>query len=232
MCVLAAQITAIGSAWAHARESESKPTTVSGVISAYGDSVRKKLKPVFDKVNVPYPPSEMTWIGLKEEGLLVLFAKDRSGKMRRVLDYPIFGASGVDGPKLKEGDMQVPEGIYHISRFRPVVIAHIGLELNYPNSDDQMHARREGRKNLGGDIMIHGSYWSTGCLAMGNEPIEELFVLAYDTKLANIQVVLVPCNLLVKRPSVDMSKQPKWLPELYSRLRTILQEYPAITKAR
>jgi murein L,D-transpeptidase YafK len=146
--------------------------------------------------------------------------------MRCVLTYPIFGASGVSGPKLKEGDKQVPEGFYKITRFRPVVVAHLGLELNYPNEDDRKNAKMEKRHNLGGDILIHGSYWSTGCFAIGNEAIEDLFVLAYDTKIQNIKVVIAPCNLNAKKPNVDFKKQPPWVAKLYARLSPRLKTLP------
>lgn len=164
----------------------------------------------------------MTWICLKEERQLRLFALDRSKTYRQVLQYPIIGASGKAGPKLKEGDMQVPEGFYRISGFRPNLIAHMGLDVNYPNDEDRMHARHEHRTNLGTDILIHGSRWSTGCLAMGNEPIEEMFVLAHDVGLKNIALIFAPCDLTVKEADIDRDRQPAWVPQLYARLKTAL----------
>jgi len=90
------------------------------------------------------------------------------------LDHLLAPHGHIAGPKLKEGDKQVPEGFYKIASFRPRLVAHIGMEVNYPNATDRSHAQAEKRRNLGCDILIHGSKWSTGCLAMGNEPIEEM----------------------------------------------------------
>ena len=42
--------------------------------------------------------------------------------------------------------------------------------------------------------MIHGSSVSVGCLAMGDPAIEELFVLAAETGLENIKVILSPVD--------------------------------------
>lgn len=203
-----------------------KFTTVGAVIDEYGNGVRLKLKPIFEAQNVAYPPKELTWIAFKKERMLQVFARDRTGNMRGVLAYPIIGTSGVAGPKLKEGDKQVPEGFYKVSEFRPNIIAHIGLEVDYPNAEDRAHAKVERRKKLGGDILIHGSQWSTGCLAMGNEPIEELFVLAFDAGYKNIRLIFAPCNLVAEKPDVNFDKQPKWLPDLYARLRSELKNYP------
>jgi hypothetical protein len=212
-----------------AAEPEAKPPifqSTERVLQYYGPAVRKKLKPLFEANKISYPPRAMTWIALKEEKQLLLFAKDKSGAFKQILSYPIIGTSGVAGPKLKEGDKQVPEGFYKIASFRPHLVAHIGMEVNYPNATDRSHAQAEKRRNLGCDILIHGSKWSTGCLAMGNEPIEEMFVLAHDVDAKNISLVFAPCNLVHTAPAVDFKKQPAWLRDLYRQLRTELSRYP------
>ncbi len=196
------------------------------VLTYYGPAVRAKLKPLFAAQQIAYPPQSMTWIALKEEKQLLLFAKNKSGAYKQILSYPIIGTSGVAGPKLKEGDKQVPEGFYKIAGFRPNLVAHIGMDINYPNDSDRRHAQAEKRRNLGCDILIHGSKWSTGCLAMGNEPIEEMFVLAHDVGAKNIALLFAPCNLLQAKPAVDFKKQPPWLRDLYRELRTEMAIYP------
>jgi hypothetical protein len=208
----------------------SRPSTVEAVIDMYGAPMRQALSPIFAMQNIPYPPKRMTWIGLKEEKVLLVFAPDMAGKMKQVLSYPIIGASGVSGPKLREGDKQVPEGFYGIMRFRPVVLAHLGLEVGYPNTEDRKHGAQEHRTTLGGDIMIHGHFYSTGCLAMGDPAIEELFVMAHDVGLENIKIIFAPCNLTVREPQLDLKKQPKWVPALYERLRNELRNYPIRTR--
>ncbi len=199
--------------------------TVNYAMELYAEPVRAKLKPLFAAANITYPPKAMTWIALKQEKMLYLFAKDNDGTMKQILRYPIIGASGVAGPKLKEGDKQVPEGFYKISGFRPNVIAHLGLDVDYPNAEDRNHAKTEGRKNLGCDILIHGSKWSTGCLAMGNEPIEEMFVLTHDSGCDTIRLIFAPCNLVKQRPDINLNRQPKWVPNLYKRLTDELKTY-------
>ncbi len=199
--------------------------SVDAVMAAYGPGVRAKLQSLFAQQNVTYPPEQMTWIALKEERLLLIFARDHKGVMKKVLSYPIIGASGVAGPKLKEGDKQMPEGFYTIAAFRPTLVAHIGLEVNYPNSFDRYHAKIEKRKNPGSDILIHGSKWSTGCLAMGNEPIEEMFVLAHDTGSRNIKLIFAPCDLRLRKPQVNFKTQPQWLPKLYDDMAIQMKKF-------
>ncbi len=198
--------------------------SVDEILSIYGEPVRAKLKPIFNARGVSYPPKNMTWVCLKQEKVLLLFAQDERGKQQQLFCYPIIGSSGGAGPKLKEGDMQVPEGFYSIPSFHPNVIAHMALDVNYPNEEDRTHAMAERRKKPGRDILIHGSRWSSGCLAMGNKPIEEMFVLAYDCGLKNIRLIFAPCDLNRQKPNIDFQKQPTWLPALYKRISDALRE--------
>ncbi len=188
--------------------------------------VRKKLQTLFKTRNLAYPPGSLTLVGLKEEKKLLVYAADRGGRQTLILTYPIIGLSGLSGPKLKEGDKQVPEGLYEINGFRTDVIAYMALKVAYPNAEDRLHAREEKRSNLGGDILIHGSRWSTGCLAMGNPAIEELFVLVADTGEKKARLVLCPCNLLQRKPQIDYKKHSAWVAALHRRLTEELRKYP------
>jgi murein L,D-transpeptidase YafK len=117
----------------------------------------------------------------KEERILELFVKNRdTGKYDLFRTYPIAGQSGDLGPKLAEGDGQVPEGFYFVSAksMNPNSMFHLSFNIGYPNSCDTFH------KRTGSHIMIHGNNISIGCLAMTDEKIEEIFTLA-DACLRN-----------------------------------------------
>src|SRR5690606_33287906 len=110
---------------------------------------------------------------------------DAHGAWVAVHQYPVLAASGQAGPKLREGDRQVPEGFYAIESLHPNSRFHLALRVNYPNQSDRQRAAEDGRTNLGGDIMIHGSNASVGCLAMGDPAAEDLFVLVADVGIQN-----------------------------------------------
>jgi hypothetical protein len=205
---------------AHAREK-----TVDDRVAQFGDSVRQRLAPLFSVSGVAYPPSKVTLIGLKAERELQLYAAGTNGQYRLIRSYPILAASGKSGPKLREGDLQVPEGLYRIESLNPNSRFHLSLRINYPNEEDRAQARAEGRKNLGGDIMIHGNAVSIGCLAMGDAAAEELFVLAARTGLRNIQVILSPADFRVRPLPPPQAGAPAWLGPLYERIKTQLARY-------
>lgn len=199
--------------------------TVSQRVEAYGDQVRQRLEPAFIAAQVNYPPSDLTLIGLKGEKRLELWAPDKQGRQRLIKTYPILAASGQPGPKLREGDRQVPEGIYAIESLNPNSRFHLSLRVNYPNAEDRRRAREDGRTQLGGDIMIHGSDASIGCLAMGDPASEELFVLAALTGHAKIRVILSPVDFRRKTDVPLPPGQPTWVPELHAKIRAELAKY-------
>lgn len=224
LAILLAMVRADPLAAASAR---TKSKSVADRLKEYGGTARARLKPYFQKAQIPYPPAELTFIGLKEEQSLEIYARSRAGAWRLIHQYPILAASGGPGPKLKEGDGQVPEGFYRIESLNPNSLFHLSLRVNYPNEFDRQQAAREGRTKLGGDIMIHGNQVSIGCLAMGDSASEDLFVLAADTGLDNITVILVPHDFRVKKQVPLVPNTSPWLPGLYQSLAQRLQNYPA-----
>jgi murein L,D-transpeptidase YafK len=199
--------------------------SVSQRVETYGEQVRQRLEPAFVAAQVNYPPSEFTLIGLKGEKSLELWAPDKQGRPRLIKTYPILAASGRPGPKLREGDLQVPEGIYAIESLNPNSRFHLSLRVNYPNAEDRRRAREDARTQLGGDIMIHGSDASIGCLAMGDPASEELFVLAALTGPSKIRVILSPVDFRKKAVVTLPVGQPSWVPELHVKIAAELAKY-------
>lgn len=199
--------------------------TVAQRVDEFGELVRQRLAADFQRAGVVYPPEKMAFIGLKQEKILEVWVADKSGEFVFLKNYPILGASGGPGPKLKEGDGQVPEGLYHIESLNPNSQFHLSLRVNYPNAFDKTMAAQEGRTHLGGDIMIHGSRSSVGCLAMGDPAAEDLFILAAETGVGNIAVLLAPVDFRVKDFDGSRRQLPDWTTELYPQIRTELQKF-------
>lgn len=204
-----------------------KSYSVAERLQQYGERARNRLKPHFDHAAVSYPPNRVTLVGLKEERVLQVYAADVTNKQRFIVSYPVRAAIGNLGPKLREGDLQVAEGIYAIELLNPNSRFHLSLRVGYPNAFDREQARKEGRTNLGGDIMIHGNSVSIGCLAMGDEVAEDLFVLAADTGLKNMAVILAPVDFRAGKTLPNDLKLPPWTRPLYQEIKARLAELPA-----
>ena len=147
-------------------QSATAKKTVAERVEQFGPAVRQRLAADFARLGVAYPPKQLTLVGLKHEKLLEIWVSDPHKLLKT---YPVLGSSGTLGPKLKQGDLQVPEGLYRIDSLNPNSLYHLALRVNYPNKHDTSKAKLDGRNDLGGDIMIHGKDCSIGCLATGSK---------------------------------------------------------------
>jgi murein L,D-transpeptidase YafK len=168
-----------------------------------------------DSLGISYPPPGIALVAYKEQNLLEVWAMNRNGVHTLLHTYPICRASGDPGPKRVQGDGQVPEGMYVITRFNPVSSYHLSLGINYPNAGDR---KRSAGLNPGGDIYIHGSCVSIGCLAMTNPFIEEIYWIANRLRRTTIPVLMFPTNdalswsrhLSTASASIDSTRHRFW----------------------
>lgn len=161
------------------------------------------LRAAFKKAKVSYPPGAIFLRAFKEERVLELWASEKTGdQMTLIKSYPVAGQSGTLGPKRREGDKQVPEGVYFVDRFNPQSRFHLSLGINYPNASDRV---RSDRQRPGGDIFIHGDNKSIGCLAITDPLIEEVYTVALAVRRKGpIPVHIFPARLTeAKRKSLS-----------------------------
>jgi murein L,D-transpeptidase YafK len=107
--------------------------------------------------------------------------------------YDVAFGSVPAGPKQFEGDKKTPEGVYKIDSKNSESDFYLGLHIDYPNKADRAFAKSKGR-SPGGDIMIHGfpndaaknamvtavhpGYnWTSGCIALTNLEIRQLYMM-------------------------------------------------------
>jgi murein L,D-transpeptidase YafK len=180
----------------------------------------------FQASGVTYPPEAVVLVGLKAERELQVYAGPSRSALRHVHTYPVLASSGGLGPKLREGDRQVPEGLYRIESLNPNSRFHLSLRVDYPNGHDRARAEEESRTGLGGDIMIHGSAVSVGCLAVGDVAAEDLFILAAETGRENLRVILSPVDFRSADLPARYRPSRPWVTELYTEIRSGLETLP------
>ena len=204
--------------------------TVADVQEKYGLAARERLRPHFEEAGIAQNPARVALLVFKAEERLDLWAAD-ADDWKHIKDYPVLAASGTPGPKLREGDRQVPEGMYRIEYLNPNSSYHLSMKLNYPNEFDLRKADEDGRKNPGSDIFIHGKSVSIGCIAVGDSGIEELFDLVSRVGGENVHVLIAPNDLRQAGPVTDMKVAPSWLEEVYANLKAELAQFPCDPKA-
>lgn len=132
----------------------------------------------------------------KAEKVVELWGRNLSDTTFVLLkSYPICEMSGETGPKRRVRDLQVPEGFYHITQLNPFSKYHLSMQINYPNASDSV---RGVKGLLGSLIFIHGGCESSGCLAMTDDRIKELYlycVEAYHGGQQRIEMTIYPARL-------------------------------------
>lgn len=132
----------------------------------------------------------------KSEKKMELWGKNSYDENYKLIkNYDICRTSGKLGPKRKQGDLQIPEGFYHINRFNPYSNFYLSLGINYPNKSDRILGIKN---NPGGDIFIHGDCVTIGCLPITNEQIKELYIFCVEARnngQTKIPVTIFPSML-------------------------------------
>lgn len=148
---------------------------------------------------VPSPTPALAWangseyavVVRKEERTLTVYHRTEQLKV-----YPIVLGIASYGPKIYQGDLRTPEGVYRISSKRPHARWNRFMLLSYPNDEDRDRyamALNEGRvpiidghaPGIGGAVGIHGSDredsnsrgddWTWGCVSLLNQHVAELY---------------------------------------------------------
>jgi len=112
----------------------------------------------------------------KKEAELEIWKLKADGRYAYFKSYPMCRWSGQLGPKVREGDRQVPEGFYSITpaHMNPNSAYYLSFDVGYPNAYDRAMG------HTGGSIMVHGICSSAGCFSMTDAQIAEIYAIARE----------------------------------------------------
>lgn len=167
-----AAVLCVAAVWWHQRRIPS---------SDRAEEVRRRVMPRLQAELAPrgLQPGRPVFIRIfKESKELELWMQpEADARFQLARAYPVatYG-SGRLGPKLAEGDLQAPEGVYEVGaeQLNPRSSYHLAFNIGYPNAYDRAHGR------TGSFIMVHGSRSSIGCFAMTDPFIEEIYLLVEE----------------------------------------------------
>jgi len=197
--------------------------TVASITSKIDHDVWSRLKKDLGKAGYKNGyPKEIILAAFKEEQLLQVYAKNSTG-VTLIKNYPFTANSGNLGPKLKEGDRQIPEGIYEVEYLNPNSSYYLSIKVNYPNEFDQSKTTFNKIADMGGDIFIHGKAATIGCIPIGDIAIEEVFLLTSKATKSKVKVIISPRDF---RTNANYPEIPDidWEEELYKIIDNELKE--------
>jgi len=196
--------------------------SIASVTTKITLSVTHRLRKDLDKIGIETYPSQLVFVGLKEEQKLQVYS-EKDSQTSFIKEYPFTAYSGDLGPKLKRGDKQIPEGVYKIEYLNPNSAYHLSLKIDYPNAFDRSKTKFSNIEDMGDNIFIHGEDASIGCIPIGNKAIEEVFFLAQKAGIENVKVIISPRDFRVNAsyPSVESID---WAEELYELIKAELSK--------
>ncbi len=197
---------------------------VESVIQKMERDVLNRIQTDFDIAGFKNYPHELIIVAFKEEQKLQIYGKDYIDK-KFIKEYPFTAYSGDLGPKLKEGDKQIPEGIYKVEYLNPNSAYHLSIKINYPNEYDKSKTKLSNTGQMGGDIFIHGKSATIGCIPIGDKAIEEVFVMAQKAFKNEIKVIISPRDFrgIKKFPEIESID---WENDLYEKIKNELNTLP------
>src|SRR6266496_3794205 len=140
------------------------------------DTLRKQ----FEAKKLTWPAKYIYLRSFKYDSQLEVWVKNElSEPFQLFKTYRVCALAGTIGPKRMAGDFQVPEGFYYINEFNAKSSYYLSLGLNYPNSSDRILS---DSLQPGGDIYIHGSCVTVGCIPLTDAQIDEIYILAAQAK--------------------------------------------------
>lgn len=161
------------------------------------------LQKQFEDKKLVWPAKYVYIRSFKYDSQLEVWVKnERKEPYKLFKTYKVCALAGTLGPKRMEGDYQVPEGFYYINEFNPKSTYHLSLGLNYPNESDKILS---DARNPGGDIYIHGSCVTVGCIPLTDPMIEEVYIITAHAK--NMGQDFIPVHIFPIRYNVKKSTE-------------------------
>lgn len=155
------------------------------------------------------PGAPMMMRIIKQDSILEVWKQTNSGQYALLTTYKICAYSGGYGPKIVEGDRQAPEGFYDITAglLNPNSNYYLAFNTGYPNKFDRSYGR------TGSNLMVHGDCSSSGCYAMTDAEIAQIYALARESlaggnKSVQLEIFpfrMTPQNLAAQSGNTNMA---------------------------
>lgn len=182
-----------------------------------------RIQLILKSAEISAMPDSLAFLAFKEEKIFEMYGWI-NGHWKLLKSYPFTAFSGELGPKLRQGDRQIPEGLYTITLLNPQSTYHRSLRVSYPSDFDRGHARIDGRGNLGGDIYVHGYNATIGCIPLGDMAIEEVYSFGEVAFDKGIRIIIAPRDFRKNRDFPEIVGI-SWENELYNSISEALQEF-------
>lgn len=191
------------------------------------------VKAYFARREISYRNFQLFIRAFKKEKLLEVWVKESMADHYKLLStYNFCATSGDLGPKRKEGDLKIPEGVYTINHFNPQSNFHLSLGINYPNASDKILG---DQAHPGGAIYLHGNCVTIGCIPLTDDKIKELYILAVEARnngQEKIPVHIFPAKLSTDAFSLLKKEYPASTVAFWENLKVVFTDFESTKKLK
>jgi murein L,D-transpeptidase YafK len=198
-------------------------------LSRPSEALKRKadtLQKQFEAKGLTWPAKDIYIRSFKYDSQLEVWVRnDHKEPFKLFKTYRVCALAGSLGPKRMKGDYQVPEGFYYINEFNPNSTYYLSLGLNYPNASDRILS---DSVQPGGDIYIHGSCVTVGCIPITDQQIDEVYIMAAYAKDAGqdfIPVHIYPVRYNNKKSAAYLAEFTKTDKQLKNFAETLESVY-------
>ena len=116
-------------------------------------------------------------------------------------------------------------GIYEVEYLNPNSSFYLSIKVNYPNEFDKSKTKLSNISDMGGDIFIQGKSVTIGCIPIGDDAIEEVFLLTHKAINNGVKVIISPRDFRVN-PEYPKIASIDWENELYDKIKNEIRVLP------
>ena len=182
--------------------------------------ISSKISSFLNTKKVIMPIKRLHGIIYKAENKIDFFVTDSALTNHLLFSQPIYLSSNINGTKLYDNDINLPEGNYQIESFSPQ--SATSLRLNFPNIFDIDKQKADKRPPLTSIISIG---MENDDIQLDSSTFNKIILLRNLVTRKSIGITIVPNDFSNGKPIPYCLTCPPWIEELYGNLRLTLQEF-------
>lgn len=182
--------------------------------------ISSKINSILSKKKVIKPINKATLIIFKAEKKASFFVTDSLMKHHLISSHSVELSSTINGTKLYDKGIRLPEGVYSFMKFQQNPTPYISL--NFPNKFDIDKQEADKRPPLTTEISIG---ISDNNIVLDSVFFNNLLLFSDFVKHKNTEIIIVPNDFRNGKPIPFCLTCPPWIEELYGQLRLKLAEF-------
>lgn len=182
--------------------------------------ISSKNHPLIRQKSVIFPLKSVALVIFKQEKIAIFFVTDSLSKQHLLLRKSIVLNATLNGPKLYNDDINLPEGIYNIKSL--LLKPTASILLNFPNQFDIRKQEADKRPPLDSKITIGIAH---NDIILDSTFFHDFLSFSQMVSPQNTEIIIAPNDFRSNKSIPFCLTCPAWTEELYGNLRMALLNF-------